>query len=353
MGAGEAGYAFDSVFGKAGIAEEQTYYGGLHVGREECNKQLSDMGKKWMSANSINKAPSFGATSGGTVTAYGLMPSFFDPALVDRTVRQTPLLRLLPRKAVRGRSYVYNAMTAKAVPTNGTAGQGFKGDDAALAEDVDTWTAVSTTMKYAYVTGRITGPAQASGLGYINLLAEDIKIKQQEMNEILENEIVNGATATNALGFNGLRAAISTNTTAAGGAAITLDNIRTDMNTVFEANGNVDLVVTDGSTFNTIKGLLMDFQRNVERPSGQMDFGIPDAFTFDGALFIKDRFMPTGGASKDILYLDLRYVFLAVLQDITFEELAKTNDSQKYMLKWYGSLIVTAEALMAERTGLA
>jgi len=350
MGNAEAGYAFDAGFGKAGIQEEETYYGGLLAGKEHCTKQLTNYGKTYMDA--ITKAPTFGHTSGGTVTAYGLMPSFFDPALVDRTIRQTPLLQLLPRKAVRGRSYVYNAMTAKAVPTNGTAGSGFKGDDAALAEDVDTWTSVSTTMKFAYVVGRVTGPSQASGLGYVNLLAEDIRVKSQEMNEILENEIINGATATNALGFNGLRAAIATNTTANAGAPIDLEQVRKDMNDVFEANGNVDLVVTDGNTFNVLKGLLMDYQRNVERPSGKMDFGIPDAFTFDGALFIKDRFMPTTASGREIMYLDLRYVFLAVLQDTTFEELAKTNDSHKYMLKWYGSLIVTAEMLMADRTGI-
>lgn len=346
MSNADAGYAFDAVFGKCGVQEEETYYAPMSGidKRQEMAKTYKE---------SIQKAPTFGHTSGGTVTAYGLMPSFFDPALVDRTIRQTPLVRLLPRKAVRGRSYVYNAMTAKAVPANGTAGSGFKGDDAALAEDVDTWATVSTTMKFAYVVGRVTGPGLASGLGYVNLLQEDVRIKSQEMNEILENEIVNGATSTNALGFDGLRTSISTNTTAAGGAAITLDNIRTDMNTVYEANGQVDLVVTDGSTHNTIKGLLMDFQRNVERPSGQMDFGIPDAFMFDGALFIKDRFMPTTATAREILYLDLRYIFLAVLQDVTFEELAKTNDSQRYMLKWYGALIVTAEALMAERTGLA
>ena len=343
MSNAEASGVFDAVFGKCGISEDETYYDPMHG----VNK-LNEMHKKW-----ITKGPSFGTTSGGTATVYGLMPSFFDPSLVDRTVRQTPLVKLLPRKAVRGRSYVYNAMTAKAVPVNGTAGSGFLGDDAALAENVDTWTAVSTTMKYAYTVGRVTGPSQVSSEGYINLLAEDIRVKSQEMNEILENEIVNGATATNALGFNGLIAALSTNAANNAGAAITLDLIRTDMNTVFQANGMVDLIVTDGSTFNTIKGLLMDYQRNVDKPTGQMDFGIPDAFTFDGALFIKDRFMPTTAASRRILYLDFRYLFLATLLDVTYQELAMTNDSQKYMLKWYGALILTAEGLMAQRYGLA
>jgi len=346
LGNAGAGYAFDKGFGQMGVQDGETYYNPMNG-----VDKRKDMMKTYQA--NIQKAPSVGHTTGGTVTAYGLMPSFFDPAVVDRTMRQTPLVRLLPRKAVRGRAYVYNAVTAKAGYTIGTAGGGFKVDDAALSEDVDTRTAVSTVMKFAYVVGRVTGPALASGEGFLNLLAEDIRVKTQTMNEILENEIVNGDASSAAAGFTGLRASITTNTTAAAGAAITLDNIRTDMNTVFEANGNVDLVVTDGSTHNTIKGLLMDFQRNIERPGPDMQFGIPDAFMFDGAMFIKDRFMPTSALSREIMYLDLRYVYLAVLQDVTFEELAKTNDSQKYMLKWYGALIVTAEALMADRTGLA
>jgi len=341
-----AGYKFDSGFGKMGLYEGQTYYAPLNG-----IDKRKDMMKAY--AANMTKAPSIGHSTGGTVTAHGLMPSFFDPAIVDRTMIDTPLVRLLPRKAVRGRAYVFNAVTAKAVPTNGTAGSGFKGDDAALAEDVPTRTATSTVMKFAYVIGRVTGPALASGEGFLNLMAEDIRVSTASMNEILENEILNGNTTTNALGFQGLRASISTNTTANAGAALTLDQVRSDYNDVFEANGHVDLVVTDGNTHNVMKGLLMDFQRNVEQPNDELKFGLPGSFMFDGALWVKDRFMPTAAASREALYLDLRYCFLAVLQDTTFEELAKTNDSQKYMLKWYGALIVTAEGLMAERTGIA
>ena len=136
------------------------------------------------------------------------------------------------------------------------------------------------------------------------------------------------------------------------GAAISLDLIREDINESFEANGLVDLVVTDGYTHNYIKGLLMDFQRNVERPSGQMDFGIPDAFMFDGVLFIKDRYMPTTASSRQILYLDTRYIFLAILQDYTYQELAKNNDSDKFFIKWYGTLVVNFEGVQNRRYGL-
>jgi hypothetical protein len=339
IGNAEAGHVFDKCFGVANIAEEQTYYApmkGIDKRAEIGEALKQDM---------VAKAPSMPSTVGGTYTGYSMLPPFVDASIVDKTVRETPLVKLLPRKAIRGRSYVYNILSAK-------AGASFMGEDAALAEQVDTRSTGTAAMKFLYAVGRVTGIASASQT-IINLLAEDIRVKTASMNEALENEIVNGAVATNALGFNGLTASITTNTTDNSGANITLDDIREDLNTSFEANGMIDLAVTDGNTHNYIKGLLMDFQRNVERPSGVMDFGIPDAFMFDGVLFIKDRYAPTTAAARRIYYLDTRYLFLAVLQDYTFEELAKVNDSQKYMLKWYGTMVVNFESAMVQRYGLA
>ena len=43
---------------------------------------------------------------------------------------------------------------------------------------------------------------------------------------------------------------------------------------------------------------------------------------------------------------------MAVLQDVTFEELAKGNDSNKYMLKEYIVLAVTFEAAMSQMTNI-
>jgi len=332
----DASYMFEESFGKMGLAEEQTYIDpmrGLDL-RKEMSKTL------------INKAPSMNTTSGGTYTGYGLMPPFLDPAIVDRTMRETPLVKLLPRKAVRGRSYVYNLVSAK-------GGAAFLPDDAALAEQVDTRSTSTVNMKYLYAVGRITGPAMASAEGYINLMAEDIRVKTASMNEALENEIINGNATTNPNGFDGLIQLVTTNTTDNIGANVTLEQIRTDLNTSFEANGTIDLAVMDGYTHNYIKGLLMDFQRNIERPSAEMQFGIPDSFMFDGVLLIRDRYMPTTAASRRILFLDTRYVFLAVLRDQTFERLDKISDSDKYYIKWYGSLVNSFESACVMRYGLA
>lgn len=335
LDANEADVAFDKTFGNHGIANDMTYYDPIRG--VDLRK---DIGKSM-----LTKDPSFSTTSGGTFTGYGLLPPFVDPSIVDRTVRETPLVRLLPRRAVKGRSIVYNILTTK-------AGAAFLPEDSALADQVDTYTTGTATMSYLYAVGRVTGPGMASET-IINLMQEKIRVATASMNEALENEIINGNTSTNAFGFQGLIQSITTNSTNNSGNAITLDLIRTDLNTSFEANGIVDLAVTDGATLNVIKGLLMDFQRNVQQPSGQMDFGIPEAFVFDGVLFIKDRYMPTTAAQHRILYLDTRYIYLAVLQDYTYKELAEVNDAQKFYLKWYGTLVLTFQATSVQRYGIA
>ena len=45
-------------------------------------------------------------------------------------------------------------------------------------------------------------------------------------------------------------------------------------------------------------------------------------------------------ASKAIYFLDMSVVEMRVLQDVTYEDLAKTADSEKFMLKIYESLII-------------
>ena len=112
-------------------------------------------------------------------------------------------------------------------------------------------------------------------------------------------------------------------------------------------------VVTDATTHNWMKGLLLDIQRNVERvDAGMLGFGIPDAFMFDGVVFIRDKFMPTTSGSKRMLFIDMRYWFLAVLQDLTYEEKASENDTFVYMLKTYQTPVLTHEAACTQIYGI-
>jgi hypothetical protein len=285
--------------------------------------------------------------TGGVGTAgTALIPVYVDSAIVDRTDRMTPLTDMLPRRAVRGLTYDYIPLTAK-------GGASFELEDAPMIVQVDTYDRQSVSMRYLYAVGRITGPAIAGMRGFIDANALDLRVKVKSMKEAEENAIINGDASTYVTEFNGLIQSITTNTTNLSSAAVQLSHIRAELATTFNANGMVTLAVTDASTHNAIKNLLQDIQRQPAPPAEGLPFGIPGAFSFDGVDFIKDRYMPTTSGSRRILLLDMRYIFLAVLQDVTYEELAKETDGNKYMLKEYFALVMTFEASSSQIYGIA
>jgi len=172
--------------------------------------------------------------------------------------------------------------------------------------------------------------------------------------ELAEETIINGDSSTNPEEYTGLISSITTNTTDLSGGLPTLAQIRAEFATVYNANGQTVLCVTDATTHNYIKGLLLDIQRQVSNPSESLlGFGIPDAFEFDGVMFIRDKFMPTGASAKRILFLDTRYLFMAVLQDMTFEEKPSSTDSNVYWLKEYSAFVNTFESAQSQIYGIA
>jgi hypothetical protein len=331
----DAEYLFNKGFGAAGLVEGQTYYDPIRKLDLRQNIMKSIEGN-------IQKAPSITTTTGGTYTAYSMFPAFLDPSIVDQTMFETPLVFLIKRKAVKNLKYVYNKITAKADAS-------FLGIDAPLSEQVDTRSNGSVDIKFLYAVGRVLNQAVAGGESYMDLMAEDIRVKMASINEALENEIINGDTSTNALGFTGLISGITTNTTDLSGEDVSLEDFLTMKATIFQAKGRTDLAVTDAFTLNKIKGLLMDYQRSMPMAGS---YGIPESFMFDSTNVIKSQYMPTTSGSRRILFLDTRYIFLPVLQDVTYTELGLTNDSKKYYLKWYGALVLQFEGSSGQIYGV-
>ena len=304
--------------------------------------------RKDIASHLIQKGPSINTGTGGAGTAgFAMIPVFVIPEVVDRTQAQTPLVALTPRRANRGMTHDYNALTAK-------GGANFRIEDGGLPEDIDTYTRESVSIKFGYSVGRLTGPALAgwATTGRGDGFAADLAVKTTALRELEENTIINGDATTNTEEYDGFIQTITTNSTALGGVAVSLADIRAEFATTFNAFGFPTLCVTDASTHNSIKSLLQDFQRQPAPPAEGLRFGIPGAFFFDQANFIKSTFMPTSGAARRILFLDPRYYYLAVLQEVTFQEIPSLNDSRKYMLKVYEALVVTYEGAMAQITGI-
>jgi len=340
----EVNKAFEDGFAGA-LSPTRDEFGGTSKTYWDPMRKVNHLGK--IKEAMIQKASIDTQTGGAGTAGTALVPVYVDPAIVDRTVRETPLRNILARRAVRGQTYDYVPLTAK-------GGAVFAAENAAIADQIDTYDRQSVTVKFAYAKGRVSGPAISAMRGFIDPTQLDLSVKSASLMELEEETIINGDASTNPEEFDGLITNITTNTTNLSGGLPTLAQIRAEFATVYNANGQTVLCVTDATTHNYIKGLLLDIQRQVTNPSESiLGFGIPDAFEFDGVLFIRDKFMPTTASAKRILFLDLRYLFMAVLQDMTFEEKASENDTWVYLLKEYIAFVNTFESAQSQIYGIA
>ena len=325
--------AFYQSFGDK-ILPKQVYY--------DAQKDGVDL-RKSFGADILKQ--SLSTTTGGTGTAgYALIPIYVDAEIVDLTRKQTPLVELIPRRAVKGTTYDFNQITAK-------SGAKWKLEDASLDVDTDTYDRASVPIKYGYSVGRVTGPAVAGMRGYVDALAQDLRVKTIALRELEENTIINGDAATYATEFSGFSVAISNNSRSLTSAKPTIADMRTENDTIFNDSGMNDLNVMDAPTHSYFKGLLMEFQSYIDE-SENLPFGIAGSYSIDGVNMVKSRFLTAASGSRVIYCLTRASWEMAVLQDATYEELAKTNDSSKFMIKIYEALACKADKFNSKLTSV-
>jgi hypothetical protein len=305
--------------------------------------------------------------SAGTLPV--LIPVYVDPEIVDLTRRATPLVELIPRVTNYGKTADYNQITAIATAQ-------FLGEDAALTEQNDTYNRESLSIKYMYSVGRVTGPMFAaskqylSSGGYVDALSLEVKNKTLAMKRLEEaaillgdsqtdwTEPVNSTTMDATYSYDGLYQLI-TNANSNGfggsssyrtdnaGAAISIPALRTGIRTCRTAGGEPNLIVVDYATYDNIKALIQDQLRYVSTQT--IAWGIV-TLSFEGLPIIASRFLSTTAGTgsgvpadaRSVFILDTNVIEMRVLQDVSYEELAKTNDSIKFMLKCYEVLICKA-----------
>lgn len=305
--------------------------------------------------------------SAGTLPV--LIPVYVDPEIVDLTRRATPLVELIPRVTNYGRTADYNQITVISSAV-------FVAEDAALTEQNDTYVRRTIQIKYLSSVGRVTGPMFAaskqylSSGGYVDALSLEVKNKTIALKRLEEaaillgdsqtdwTEPVNSSTITAAYSYDGLYQLI-TNANSNGfggsssyrtdnaGASISISAIRTAIRTARTAGGEPNLVVTDYATYDAIKALIQDELRYVSTQT--IAWGITTV-SFEGLPIIASRFLSTTagtgsgvpGNARSLFVLDTNVIEMRVLQDVSYEELAKTNDSIKFFLKCYETLVVKA-----------
>lgn len=331
----------NKYYGKAVHDEQITYDPFMLKSGSDPRKEIGKKLKAQIQKQSIDTS-----TGGPGTAGSALIPVWVDSEIVDQTRFETPLRSMIRRLAVRGKTYDFNALTAK-------GGATWRPEDGSLPEDVDTYDRLSVTIKYGYSVGKLTNPAIAAMRGYVDANALDLAVKTQALMELEEDTIINGDSSSFPNEYDGLIVSIVTNTTDLSGANVSLSDIRGELATTFQARGRTNLIVTDVNTHNFVKSLLQDFQRQPAQPAENLPFGIPGAFEFDGVPHIRSQFMPQTPASRRMLFLDTRFLVLAVLLDFTFQEIPSLNDSRKYMLKVYEALANKYEGAMSQLFGVA
>ncbi len=319
-----------------------------------------------VSGADLRQEAGFKATTteqGGAGTAgFAMIPVYLSPLIVDQSRKRTPLVELIPRVTNLGMFADYNNITAK--------GAGFvAAEDAALNETDDTLDRNSVPIKFLYSVGRVTGPALAgqpafilegfqgtgSGLGgsaFSNVGAPNatqlrILTAARAIKELEESLIVNGDASTTATEFSGIvKQQGATNVVDLDGAALTYDHIETAVQYSFDDGGIVKIGVGSSAAVRDVRKIILDTFRYSpsDIPGGVLPFGVPSAVllqTMVGPIpLIPSMYLSNTSGAKQIYFLDTDYIEMRVLQDMTYERLGKTNDSDKFLLKIYECLVI-------------
>ena len=309
-------------------------------------------------------------TGGAGTAGYAMVPVYLDPRVIDTTRKYTPLVELIPRVTNQGVTADYNIITAK-------GGAVTAAEDAPLSETTATTDRQSTAIKYLYAVGRVTGQAIASYPSYIlagyqpaggaatgafsdqgatNAKQFDVLLKTREIRELEENLIINGNVATDATQYSGIVTLMgATNTVAKASTALGLDDINTAVQYAFDDGGRPNLAVCSSSVYTDLLNLLSG-KIGYMQATQQVFWGFQAIVlhTMVGPVpVIPSMYLSNTTGSKAMYFLDMSVVEMRVLQDLTYEELAKTNDSEKFMLKIYEALIIKNTSFCSSITAIA
>lgn len=305
---------------------------------------------------------------GAGTTDKAIVPIYLDKDIVDTSRKYTPATEIIPRVSNMG-------ITADYVTVS--KGGGFvAGEDSALAEVDNTYTRGSKAIKYLYAVGRVTGPTLAATPSFMvmgtqvsggtpegvfgsssapNATQLEVVLQTRAIKELEEDLIFNGDITSDANEFDGIvRLMSTTNAVVKGTTDLDLVDINTAVKNAFVDGGRPNVAFCDAATYTDVLNLL---QAKVGYLQSEKQFfwgctGVTLRTMVGEIPLIPSMFLSEASGSKSIYFLDLSVVELRVLQDLTYEKLAKTNDSDKFMLKEYCCLIIKNPSFCASVTGI-
>jgi len=218
-----------------------------------------------------------------------------------------------------------------------------------------------------YSVGRVTGQARAAYPSYIlegfqatggglagtafspqsapNAKQLEVIVKARALREKEESLIVSGSLSSDATQFDGFTTQQGTNNKVdKNTAAVTYDDIETALQYAVDDSGRPNLSVCATSVLGDLRKIMIDtFNYRPSDMTTQLPFGVSSHLVLETIVgpipVLFSQYMSNTSGSKEIYFLDMNFIEMRVLQDMTYEDLAKTNDSEKFMLKIYEALV--------------
>ena len=291
----------------------------------------------------FTKAVDSGVADGSA--GFAPIPVVWDPYITDVTRKQCPVQNLIVKRSNMGKVANYYRLTARGAAT-------WQSEDDALDEIDDTRKSESSDIKILRITGRVTGFAQAAGMGFRNALQEEMREKTISLQMELENNIINGDNSSNSKEPDGLINLLTSNNENIAGA-VTLSDITNLLDECALDLGTPSLLITDYKTRTDIVQQMSDLTRYVDPVN--IGWGL-SAVAFNGPSgvvpLISSIYMPNASGDRRIIALDTQYIEDRTMLETSFSDLAKTNDSSKFFLRRYSTLISRFSEGCGQLTGI-
>lgn len=290
-----------------------------------------------------------------------MIPIYVDNRIVDITKKFTPLVEFIPRVTNQGLTADFNVVTGK----NGAF---VAGEDESLESEEDDVERRSYRIKYLYAVGRVTGPTQAAVPNFMleafeptggafygdtwqdqsasNANQMQVLFRARKLKEFEEDLIINGDTDNDPREFDGIvKQQGSTNEVDKEGAEVELSDIESAVQKAFDNGGRPSIAIGSSGAVSQLRNKMQEkfyFQANMET----LDYGVPAGLTLHTMVgrvpLFPSMFLDNTEDNKSIYFLDMGFVEMRVLLDMTYQTLAKANDSDKFMLKIYECLVLRA-----------
>lgn len=206
----------------------------------------------------------------------------------------------------------------------------------------------AVALKSIYTRGEVSGQMIASSANYIDALEREIRNHTMGMINTLENTLVTGDSTARPNEFDGLVKWV-TNTVDAGtinGRTAPADLVLSDLEYMRDATttGFFDLFIMDAASRRRLWAVLQPQIRFIDKATIEGGFEVP---TYSGIPIMEVKPHTTEARTAMagvILGVNKEMVWLPVLQDLTYEELAHTRDSTDFIIKMYLGMVVEGGA---------